>query len=192
MIKYLLLFLTMLTLTGCEKNKEQDQAQKIATLQENILYLQNEINSLKGGIILPQIIKSDPELNNYSLFTADALGYRAIKTEVGYFVVGLSEIKPYENGYKITFNVGNPTALTYEGLKATILWGQTPKPGEAPDSWIKSLKTTQEQNSKLILPGNWHRITFVITPAQPQDTAMILFSLHVNQIDLNSEIKIPH
>ncbi len=183
-----LLLLMSLFLLGCEQNK--NEANKIAALQDNIVFLQNQIDSLKGGIIPPQIAKTEPNLlNTYSLFTADALGYRAVKTEIGYFVVGLHEIKPYENGYKIIFNVGNPSSLTYEGVRATILWGQTPKSGEAPEDWVKSLKTSQQETSKLILPGRWNQITFILSPAKPEDTAMILFTLHVNKVDFSSGIK---
>lgn len=186
MRKVLLLLLTIAILTGCNQNNDQNH--KISQLQENMTLLQSEIESLRAGIIPPQITKSEPNLfNSYSLFTADSTGYRAVRTEIGYFVVGLHEVKPYENGYKLIFNIGNPSALTYEGVKATILWGEAPKPSESTEDWIKSLKTSQQlESSKLILPGKWNQITFTLSPASPKDTEMVLFALHVNRVDFSS------
>ena len=63
-------------------------------------------------------VDSIHEINqSYAIFTPGSKGFSSIHTDVGNLLVILESLKKYANGYQVTFSIGNPNFVTYNGIK---------------------------------------------------------------------------
>lgn len=164
----------------------------------------NLISELENKSLLSKIDNLETNFNNFidvlgksylSYIPSDAAefkprdkGYQLIRSGQIYFIVSLDKISRYANGYKATFLIGNPSLITFGGAKLKIKWGTEPfTEKQLFSSWYNSLKSSEIDINKPLLPGIWNKVTVVLAPAEPKETGYIQLVLQTNGILLRHD-----
>ena len=90
--------------------------------------------------------------------------------------MALVDVKPYANGYKATFNFGNPLSLDVEGAEIELRWGpERPKDFKTIkfSDWMKQFKTSKQSVTKRLRSGAWNPVEVVLAPATANEIGQI-------------------
>src|SRR5205823_1719781 len=136
---------------------------------------QEEINKLRWELWL---VKMKSEEHDTAVFTPASSGYSRIDAPSGTFLVAVTEFKPYANGYRVSLDVGNPSAARYKGAKLNVKWGKPfdPKANVTYENWEKSLRQADTTIQEL-RPATWNRVSVVLSPAVAEDTGYVQVSM---------------
>lgn len=124
-----------------------------------------------------------------ALFTPSDKGYSAIYTDVGVFLVSLDNIQPYANGYKATFQFGNPSAMNFDGAEIELRWGPS-RPSDGFQTvkysdWLGKFQTKKHSINRRLVPGSWNRVDVVIAPATAESIGQIeITSISTSKLSL--------
>jgi hypothetical protein len=175
--------LATLILSACTTdNKEAD-----INLSDELKNVQSELDAVKERLVdfvvenqLKEEEKQKEEtFKSIAIFRSNTTESASITTNDGHlFVVALIKLTKYANGYKATFNIGNPSLLTYNGLKAKVFWGAA-----------GDVKSHEIIISKSILPGVWNVVDVVLSPAKENDIAVVWLSLTVAGYSLQNDLR---
>lgn len=193
MKKIIFIIVGLLILNGCKldtaNNKSSDDKSKeISTLNTQISSIQYQLDGLR--VRIDQLFGKD--LGGYVdhvVFTPDNKEYTTLHTNVGYFVVSLNSLKKYGNGYRATFNIGNPNAMIFKGIKVEVQWGEAYTQDKKFTDWINSLKLEEIDINKSLLPGVWNKVSVVLSPATANEIGFIRLALKANKVSLSADLR---
>lgn len=169
-------------IVGCDSiDGKNTNSEKISSLENQISQLQTDLSTLND-----QISKDN---KSYAIFTPGSVGYSIVQSNVGYFVVSLERLTKYANGYRATFNIGNPTLITYNGIRVHVEFGRSYSKDMSFSDWMNSLNSEDLIVNKQILPGVWNNVSVVLSPASPSDTGFISISVSSDQIILSNDYR---
>jgi len=115
-------------------------------------------------------------------------GFARVDTTTGMFFLMLDKAEQIEDGYKLSFRLGNPQNCVYNGCKLEVKWGK--KYDREDDSttreeWEKSLNSSSYTISNLLRPGQWSNFEITISPAKSEEDVQYLeIKLQTSQIIL--------
>ena len=165
-------------------NPSKNNSTVTTTLQPQITAVQSDISSLqtKTGDLETKL---NNLTNHMAIFTPSSQGYTPISTAAGNLAVSLKNIEKYANGYKLHFNLGNPTLATFADVQLKVSYN---KPFDVKENtyydWLKGFKTVE--NSQItLLPGRWNNSTIIISPASEQETGTIILEVITDKIILS-------
>jgi len=113
-------------------------------------------------------------------------GFARVDTTTGMFFLMLDKAEQVEDGYKLSFRLGNPQNCVYNGCKLEVKWGK--KYDREDDSvtreeWEKSLNSMNYTISSLLRPGQWSNFEITISPAKSEEDVQYLeLKLQTSQI----------
>lgn len=125
---------------------------------------------------------------NKAIFNiADAgKGFARVDTTTGMFFLMLDKAEQVDDGYKLSFRLGNPQNCVYNGCKLEVKWGK--KYDREDDStnreeWEKTLNSSNYTISNLLRPGQWSNFEITISPAKSEEDVQYLeLKLQTSQI----------
>lgn len=164
----------------------QQILQDLAQLNASLAGVKNQIEFLRAENqqVLDKIwsIQSKQVAAEHRLaeFMPTAQGYSRISTDLGDVLVSLKNTEKFGDGYKLTFEIGNPMSLTISGLKGKISWG----PSIDAEKYNSDSKYKQEidKNTKIkdfevlnqLFPGAWNEVKVAVGPAKEDQIGRIL------------------
>ncbi len=174
------IFCVALALTSCSENKNDqkeiyDLKNQVSSLQSQVYQLQNDLNRVSNVVYSIHSVSAG--------FSPSTKEYSIIRTNNGDFLASLESVNKYADGYKVTFKIGNPSLITYSGVKARVQWGEA-EPADNLTEWLRSLKSQEITIDKPLLPGMWNSITVVLSPATAKETGFISLGLTTDEISL--------
>jgi len=138
-----------------------------------------------------------PDLKDSRIFEPDSEGFYKIETGVGDLYVSLKNIEEYANGYKVSFQVGNPYEADILNAKASLLYGISYKEYKEQhkdsndkgyqnlfDDWQNNLKKVEKSITEGFKRGKWNNLEFIITPAKSNELATLKLSLSADGLSL--------
>ncbi len=171
-----------------------------AQTQHEIAELKEQVRQLRDKIaVLESKLSFDEDMINAKQFERKTVelsvaghGYRKLDTDDGTFLVGVDQVVPYLNGYKLTLLIGNPSFATYSGFKVKIRWGTRFDVGpftdkKAFDEWEKSIQEKEQSFADVLEPGSWNKAEFVVIPATAEQLGMMSISMTTGQVALRQK-----
>jgi len=164
----------------------------LQTQQQTLTDFQTEFNKLHSQFLYSQ--------NQFSvgIFSPTDQGFQLIRSTYGNLLVSLVNTEKLGDGYKLTFNFGNPTSMTISGLKGKISWQPTTDYQKYMDDPNYMKEINQKTNSKEfqilsnLLPGAWNTISITIGPANEQTIGEIdISNLQSDQVRMRP-IRLPN
>ena len=167
---------------ACTVPIDQSHDESAKKLQATVTALQSRVDSLQSRIVDLEksvgTLRSDTFVLRYQYQTAmlntSEKGYSRLDTNEGTFLISLSNVEPYADGYRLKLDIGNPSTATFTGFIIHASWGKTY--GE----YEKDFNYTEK-----LFPGSWNKVYLTLTPAQKEDLANIQISLSTNTVFLN-------
>lgn len=165
------------------KNKQKitELETKITTLNESVSRLQkSQFDNIWDILVLKRRYESKV------YFTPASKGYAPVWTEAGNLLVTLTNISKYANGYKLTFQIGNPTLATFSNVKMKVAWNKAYEKDADYSEWSKNEKTTEVALDSALYPGKWNTIVVTISPAKEEETGSLEVTLNTSTIALSN------
>ncbi len=162
---------------------------KIGELETKIQILETRNNTLGSevGRLRFQVYNLTKKTAS---FTPSSTGFSTVSTHAGNLVVSLQDIKKYANGYKLVFDIGNPTLATFHDASMNITWNKDwDTEAQSFEEWQANQRSTQITLGKTLLPGRWNVVTVIISPAKEDDIAAIDVELVTNTISLSNDYR---
>src|SRR5687767_4372372 len=106
--------MVLVTGVGCaDQTKVAELETKLASLELAHTELQSTVNLLDVRMNTAETDALINALPKTGSFSVDDSGFSTIYSDLGHFLVSLQNVKPYANGYKATFHLGNPHAVNF-------------------------------------------------------------------------------
>jgi hypothetical protein len=187
-MRFAALFVAILT-CGCTASKDPRLA-KVDALEKDVSELKETVASLQTAISAAEV-NTDllrASLNPYDTAVfdpANSHGYSRLDTTGGTFLVSIKNVQPYVDGFRVTCNFGNPSSATFAGFKLKTKWGprrdfKKMKVGE----WEAQLREKELALTDTLRAGSWNPISFVLSPAKPEEFGYLELSVETNTISL--------
>jgi hypothetical protein len=165
-------------LTACNQS-----GTRVTALETKVAELESQLTSSKASLSVAEMridqLEKESVENAHpksASFRPDSKGYSTIYTDSGLLMVSLEDIKPYANGYKATFNFGNPQAIAFDDAEIELRWGPA-RPAEAKaakySEWLSKFQTSTQKLGKRLKAGSWNPVEVVISPATAEQIAHI-------------------
>lgn len=110
-------------------------------------------------------------------------GFVRIDSEIGSFFVSMTDIVPYANGYKASFNIGNPNQALYTNPILRVKWGPAFGNSEAVKAGAKE-RSNQITILSNLKPGTWNRVSVIMAPAEKNEIESIQVSLETPTVSM--------
>lgn len=167
---------------GCENHKVDKSM--IEAMQKDISDLKamrNDISDLDSRVAMLEISK-DPYKT--VVLEPSEKGYQRLDSDCGIFLVSVQEVKPYLDGCKITFHIGNPSAVLYSGFRLKMRWGKRREKGEKISNWLKQLQEKEQKFTEELKPGWWNKVVVTVSPAKPDQFGYLDLSMETDIVKL--------
>jgi hypothetical protein len=164
--------------TACQQRPDP----RVAELEKQVATLRDSLEEVKlTASVLESTVNTLPESIRNTLHPASASFDPAKKEfqpvhsgDYGVFLVSLENIQPYANGYRVTFNLGNPMQVSFNGVEMKLRWGPTrPENWKEWAEWSKKLQELTQSVPNTLRPGSWNPVTVVIAPATAEQIGVI-------------------
>lgn len=189
-MRNLILFMA-LALSGCRL--DDGTTDKVAQLQQAVAEQDKVLDSLKrtSEALKAELasVKMDTSFNTLmvnlqsesytAVLSLTDRNYSIVQTGLGFFLLSVQDVTPFANGVKLKVDVGNPQAMTYSGLKFTVLWKKTGE-SNSPD------QTKEIELPQRFVSGSWSRAELVISPAKVDEITNVRVSVSPNQVQLQA------
>jgi hypothetical protein len=109
------------------------------------------------------------ELKKIPVVSCKGEGFTTVVTNNGLFLVSCDDASAYLNGFKLKLRIGNPSALTYNGIKLTIFTAQAVIPNDIVQDF---------------LPGAWTSVDVVVAPATAAAVSSFIVKIETNKVSL--------
>jgi len=203
LIRYLAATVCAIVLAGCNQQQDEDQNRRLAALEsqihrldtlssnevEAIKYLNDQISPLQQSIW--QLQRSTG--GSYTeVDLASTGGYVPVRGRFGVFLVSVKNVEPYLDGYRVTFEVGNPQYATFSNLKIKTVWGSKFEYSKATndvnyvENYNASLKRKEFSQADKLLPGSWNKVSIVLSPAKSDELAAFSISFDAETVSLST------
>ena len=107
--------------------------------------------------------------------------YSYLKTNVGMLLVACTGIEPYLNGEKVHLQIGNPLWASFRGFTLNTTTGNVSSFGGLD---LKSTKYGHYDFTETLQPGRWTNISFVVSPATPNDMTYLSANIVLDTVEL--------
>ncbi len=151
-------------------------AASIAELQGKVGWLETRVD-----IIEDEEGTLDPTLKAYAF----------VKTRAGNLLLAVDNVVPFGDGQKVTFRVGNPHTITFNGFTMKVRYG--PREPSYPEkkfdiavynAWQASFREKELKVTESLIPGKWNHVNVVLAPAKPQDIGSLGVRIAIDQVSL--------
>lgn len=143
--------------------------------------MQKDISDLDSRVAMLEITKSP---YNTVLLDPSEKGYQRLDSNCGFILVSVREVKPYLDGCKITFHIGNPSSVLYSGFRLKIRWGKRREKGGNIGNWAKQLQEKEQKFTEELKPGWWNKVVVTVSPAKPDQFGYLELSMQTDMIKL--------
>lgn len=157
---------------GCENHKGDKSMMEA---------MQKDISDLDFRIATLEISKDSYKT---AVLEPSGKGYQRLDSNCGIFLVSVQEVKPYLDGCKITFHIGNPSAVLYSGFRLKIRWGKRWEKGENYSNWVKQLQEKEQKFTEELKPGWWNKVVVTVSPAKPDQFGYLDLSMETDMVKL--------
>ena len=167
---------------GCEDHKANKSM--LEAMQKDISDLQamqKDISDLQFRIAMLEITK-DPYKT--AVFEPSEKGYQRLDSDCGIFLVSVQEVKPYLDGCRTPFHIGNPSAVIYPGFTLKIKWVKRREKGEKFGDWQKQLQEKQQKFAEELKSGWWNKVVVTVSPAKPDQFGYLDLSMETDIVKL--------
>ncbi len=174
------LFLTF----GC--NRAQRDPALFELLSANINAMENRISALSSRVLELEYDKMTKD-NSYAQFSPESTGYARVDTMSGTFLVSMTKLSPYADGYKVMLNIGNPNLASYHRLIVKASWGKRydwKNTSLSFQDWQSGLRSNEVTIPSEIQPGSWNPSSIVLSPADKTEVGYIKVELLPNTVSL--------
>lgn len=186
-------FFAAVCLSGCTQEGPGDAALKaeITKLDARLSSAESELNDLKNqqqntaGEVLG--IKLNAEADQTAIFDpVSSQGYATLDAGVGKLMVSVEDIEPYADGVKVRLAIGNPNAVTLNGLKGEATYGPaTSRIGAMPaGEWSKRQRTSVLSIPDSLTPARWNKVTITLPGIAATDFGRLSLALTGNQVQM--------
>lgn len=183
-VKIVLLFLFIL-LSSCDQinnKKETELSARLTQLENSIAEQKRDLNSIKDQYhkLSEQVLdfRIENDLSQMAFFTPDTKSAQPITTNAGIFFISLRNIEKYANGFKLLFQIGNPSSITIESMEIEVIYG--------PLNNKRKYKITL---TKPILASQWNDFSVVLAPASENDLAHIAITVNPTEFALPPDLR---
>lgn len=190
----LVMLTCVLPLSGCKiedafpvsatlQRKVDEQQKSIADLQDKVVDLTAHLK-VQQAAANARLAKVETDV--FSLWTAansdkvsrlsvTERNYSVVHTDLGNLLFVVQDMSAYANGVKLKLRIGNPNAVSFDGIKIDFWWGKDVA------SYNKSM------NFPVILPsGAWTFQDVVLTPAKTDEMGYLSVTASLDQVRLRS------
>ncbi len=186
------------------KGSPAEAASKPESLELQVSELKDRIDALEGNLAsanqsLGQLNQSlgqlQSDLNSRGMATFDPIatqGYAPVDTGIVRLMVRVKDITPFADGVKVTLQIGNPNAVTLDGLTGTAYygpsWESAKKDGTKSGSktwagdWLANQQHTALQISETLLPGRWTPAVVILPSIKGSDFGRLVLELKADKV----------
>ncbi len=116
--------------------------------------------------------------------------YQRIDSDPLQFLISLSSINPYLNGYKAIVDVGNPSTAHFKGVKIKCEWSKPYDWSKYTEGSYKAWKSVIHSSitdvSNDISPGSWNPVEIILLPATQEELGYFQVSIESNSVSLSN------
>ena len=186
-------FFAAACLAGCTQQGAGDAALRaeITKLNARLSSAESELNDLKNqqqntaGEVLG--IRLSAQADQTAVFDpVSSQGYVTLNAGVGKLMVSVEDIEPYADGVKVRLAVGNPNAVTLNGLKGEATYGPaTARIGAMPaGEWTKKQRTITLSIPESLTPARWNKVTITLPGIAAADFGRLSLALTGDQVQM--------
>lgn len=206
-LKLLLSLAIVSIVVSCENktsgkiNKEIDRLSKRIDILENrtglinndiVTSLSNKVNSLafRADFLLESDLKQgvDIELlkNESTEIDLSSKNFQMIRSNGFTFFIVVEDVKPYLNGYQLTFLVGNATSADFSECEIKATWNGKFIPGPPEDyyKWEANSKKESFRIPDTIVAGKWNPIDIILKDVKPEDFESFSLQIELGKLSL--------
>ncbi len=146
------LFLALMIFGGCPDQNELNKTKKeVAEMQDQV----NDLKKIDKDYFIPTISQiQDMQQPESILLDPTSKNYQKIDSDGYIFLIGVGDIAPYADGYKLTLSIGNPYLIRFNGFQLSIYWGkELDSKKDNYSEWEKSLRNKIETFTGTLYPG---------------------------------------
>lgn len=129
----------------------------------NLTSIQTDIIETKEAVRFLELLRKSTASSPTPLKVTKK-GYGTISSNIGYFLISAEDVQPYLEGYKITLKIGNPSAMTFNGMTINLVYPSLKSTTEGEGSTSKSFldysnnESSVSQFTEKFYPGRWTKI----------------------------------
>jgi hypothetical protein len=109
--------------------------------------------------------------------------YQRLNSESGTFLVTLSNVEKYLDGYKIQLAIGNVTTAIFKNFNLTLRWG-IKEPETNWVEWYKSVRTKSQNYPQSLKPGQWNTVEIILLPARQEELGYLELAIETDTVEL--------
>lgn len=156
---------------------EADINQDISHANINRTNLNAEVNDIGYRVdILEILVEGMDESPAYLDPSAPNSGYQILRNNHGIFLITLTGLEPYLDGYEVNLTIGNLSNARFDGFDIMAEWGE--------HYGISKLNSKTIPSTEKLYPGSWNEIKLVLTPVEDEKFDFIKIELITNSLSL--------
>jgi len=174
-----------------------DAASKPDSLESRVSDLKKRVDTLESdmGSANESLGQLQSSLNARGMATFDPIatqGYAPVDTGIVRLMVKVKDIAPFADGVKVTLLIGNPNAVTLDGLSGTAYygtsWDSAQRDGAKSQSktwaidWVKNQQKTPLQISETLLPGRWTPAVIILPSIEGSAFGRLVLELKADKV----------
>lgn len=148
-------------LAGCSDNS------RVVALEARLTALEADLQQVKAQLDVNEVSK---DWAGTAYLTPGSEGHSLLKTDLGPLVVSLKGVQAHALGTRVSFQFGNLTAASIDGLKARLYWVPADKNGKRSNQEAKSREVSFLQSMP---SGSWTTSEVLIEGVQPSELGYI-------------------
>ena len=164
--------------SGISSSEVDDLKKRIATLESKL--------SLDEFFLAS---KQDKQ-TAVSLDPASMNVYQRLDSNSLQFLVSLSSVVPYLNGYKAVIDIGNPSTARFKGVKIKCQWSKpydwSKYSTDSYNAWKAAIHSSVTDVSNDISPGSWNPVEIILLPASQEELGYFEVSIESNTVSLSN------
>jgi uncharacterized small protein (DUF1192 family) len=137
-----------------------EQSKRLVTLSNELIRLSTKLS------------------DNTAILNAAESEFRTVSTGLGDVYVSIKDVEPYGDGYRLTLDLGNPSAATLIEGEGSVGWYHTDENGST------SYESKDFSIGAYVQSGAWTPVKIVIAPADKGDLDVIYVKLRFNGVRL--------
>ncbi len=175
-------------LFGCQPATDPAVTQKLKSMTE-------QINSLEiQGLILSNALEtiSAQQWNDHVAQTAhdfapvnpDEPTHNRVDTDLCPMLLYTEKAEPYLDGYKVRMNLGNPSAILFDGFELAAHWGPKATKTLQGEEWRAKQHSITNKINVPLPSGTWTPFDLVIAPANAEELRRTRVQVRVGRLSL--------
>lgn len=173
--------------------KPQTSDAQVTALRKEVIALKEDLAALKKevGRLNFTVFQLQSKLDSTSKVELDPTTphqFQRLDTSNGTFLVSLESIEPYLDGYRVVFNLGNPSAASYNGYTLKVRWGPaydwSKYSEESYAKWEKAVREREIPYTDSLRAGTWNRAVFIASPTAKDELGFVQISLETKTVSL--------